>query len=238
LLLTTHVEVRWNPNNIKHYKSHGYNFTYVGDTFTVPVEHLPPYQKEKNLKFRCDYCGEIFNRSNNDYIAIKNRSVIEQDSCEKCKGKKQKEITAAKQEKGMLTPEDNGYWTIPENRLKELDGYIKEKKTLRHLYSDKEGTKIWRAFKRANHSIFAAIEELGYVADSLSYRENEYTIPFHIHGYYNDFANVESAIKQFIADHNKKDSNYIYFPTAEDMIQTLHISNYAIQKTWWGHGYP
>ncbi|MGE7686760.1 hypothetical protein [Peribacillus simplex] len=221
------MEVRWNTNNIRHYRSFGYTFTHKGDTFTVPVKHLPPYQKTKNLIFQCDYCGKEFPRSNNDYTQIKKRTMVEKDSCKECKGQKQKETTITKQDKGLLTPQDNGYWTIHKNRLKELKGYIEDRGTLLHLYSDPKGNKIWRAFHREHHSIKEALEELGYSAGSLSYKENEYTIPLIFHGFYNDFANVESEIKKFIASHNSEKTNY--FPTIDDLFHTLHMSKRAIQ---------
>lgn len=55
MLLTAHVEIRWNFNNIRNYKSLGYTFMCIGDTFTIPVKHLPPFQRETKLLFECDY---------------------------------------------------------------------------------------------------------------------------------------------------------------------------------------
>mgnify|MGYP001126211592 CR=1 FL=1 len=223
MLLTRQVKVRWNPNNIKHYKNLGYTFTRNSDAFTVPVEHLPPHHRNPALKFQCDYCGKEFPRTNKDYTTIKKCNVLNKDSCRECKNLKQIESKETKQELGILTPESEGYWTFQENRLKELKEYIDKKETLSRFYSDEEGRKIWLAFRRYNHPLQEALEELGYQVADLGFTERKYTIPLLYHGFYNDFSNLESALKQFVTD-------FKVFPTVEQMVNTLNISHRTIQN--------
>ena len=63
-----YVNVKWNPNNINHYRSLGYKFTKFGDTITIPVSHLPLGSHQKVL-VKCDYCGAKIHYLQSWYIS-------------------------------------------------------------------------------------------------------------------------------------------------------------------------
>lgn len=222
MLLTKEVEVKWNSNNIKHYCNLEYKFTYKNDKFIVPIEHLPDRCRIR-INFKCDYCYILFSRTYGDYVVIKNREIINKDACSKCKGKKQIEITKFKQENNLLGIECDGYWTFPENRLKELKLYIDRHGTLMNLYSTKDGNKISSAFNRYNHSIQDAVSDLGYNLTDVQYSEDELNIPFKHYAFFDDFSNLEQLVTMFIDKHGN-------FPTTEQMRNELDISSRIIQK--------
>ncbi|MFY0802060.1 hypothetical protein [Peribacillus frigoritolerans] len=211
MLKTTHVIVRWNPRNINYYKKFGYKFTKVGESFKIPVEHLIPGNKKNNLEIICDYCGEIFPRSNSDHQLIKNKKRL----LPKLHYKKMKENIIKKKDEGILTKDDNGYWSFKENRLRQFKQYIEAGNDVSHMYIHPEGQKIILAFKRYNHSLKDALAELGYDIHSLDFSSNS-NIPTY-HGFFRDFENVKTAIEKFI-------TNYEHFPTIDEMEHTLGIN--------------
>lgn len=50
------IDVKWHGSNRKHYESLGYNYTKVGDVFSVQVTDLPKKSHAK-VDTICDYCG-------------------------------------------------------------------------------------------------------------------------------------------------------------------------------------
>lgn len=116
-----------------------------------------------------------------------------------------------------------GYWTFPENRLKELKTYIDKHETLMNLYSTKDGNKIYSAFKRYDHSVRDAVSALGYNLTDVQYSEDELNISFKHYGFYDDFSNLEKSVLIFIDKHGN-------FPTTEQMRNELDISSRIIQK--------
>src|SRR5206468_5382423 len=106
------------------------------------------------VELQCDYCGKKFNRMYSDHTLIRNRDIVHKDACEGCRDYKSKEVMNYKQSVGLLTKKDNGYWTFKENRLKELNLFLKKYGSADYLYSkSKEGKTVWLHFNRNNHSI-------------------------------------------------------------------------------------
>lgn len=77
-LLTKEVEVKWHGSNQKHYEALGYVYTKRGDSFKIPVEHLPNGSNLK-IKVRCDYCEEVCSPSWQHFL--KGRRRIKKDAC-------------------------------------------------------------------------------------------------------------------------------------------------------------
>jgi len=90
MLISDWVKVKWNPANIKHFKSKGYFYTKMGDEFLVKVEDLSE-GSNIDILVLCDYCGIIINRSYNDYLSKNINSIVHKDCCKKCKSIKIKE---------------------------------------------------------------------------------------------------------------------------------------------------
>lgn len=96
--------VKWYGVNIKHYESLGYKFTKLGDSFEVPLEHLPKRSKTKVLAI-CDFCGKEYVVSLDNYNN-KNRES-EKIACKDCKNKNSSKTMMDKY--GVLYPlEDEG----------------------------------------------------------------------------------------------------------------------------------
>lgn len=214
MIITKEIEVSWNPNNQDHFINLGYKYFWRGK-FTVPIESLPP-NSQYNILIQCDYCGKHFYRKFRDHQFIINRDkFINKDCCKDCVNLKTKEILVYKQENNLLDENTDGYWTFKENRLKELDLYIKKYGNADNLYISKEGNKIWFNFRNNNHYIPDAIEELGYNLDEI--------MKYKPIGYYDDIKNVISRIEIFINKYGK-------FPTMEEIKKDLSISQRHITK--------
>lgn len=78
------VEVKWNSNNIKHFKAKGYIFTKRSDTFKVFAKELQNKSSSK-VKVTCDFCGKEYITSYACYTKGIERG---KDCCVECKQKK------------------------------------------------------------------------------------------------------------------------------------------------------
>ena len=91
MLLKQMVNLKWNSKNKKHYVDLGYNFTKMGDEFSVDVNDLT---KGSNVKVRvkCDYCGDIYEVAWYSYYNLKQKEN-NKDCCghPQCTGQKAKE---------------------------------------------------------------------------------------------------------------------------------------------------
>lgn len=92
-LITKVVEITPKSKAIQHYKNLGYSFK-VGDTITVPVEHLQE-QSSINVKCECDYCETKFITK---YRCFRRSisSVIPKIACKNCRHKKYVEVMKEK----------------------------------------------------------------------------------------------------------------------------------------------
>lgn len=105
--------IKWNSKIKKYYVSLGYTFTKMGDELAVNVHHLTRASKAK-IKVICDYCGEEYLCTYNNYIVQKEKELIKKDCCNKCKVLKQNESNFAKYGVKSTTQ-------IPEIKEKQLD---------------------------------------------------------------------------------------------------------------------
>lgn len=85
-----YVKVQWNKRTCEHYISLGYKFTRFGDYFWAKAEDLTQKSHHK-IKVICDYCGEPYIVSNDNYNKYKQKANCKKDACNKCKNKKSKE---------------------------------------------------------------------------------------------------------------------------------------------------
>lgn len=92
-LITKEVEITPKSKAIQHYKNLGYSFK-VGDTITVPVEHLQE-KSSINVKCECDYCEAKFITK---YRCFRRSisSVIPKIACKNCRYKKHVEVMKEK----------------------------------------------------------------------------------------------------------------------------------------------
>lgn len=148
------------------------------------------------LEILCDYCGDKIHRKYNNHLLIDNNGsndIVDKDACEKCVNKKILEIRDLKQQKGILTKSDHGYWQYKENILKELNVYIQITGTLRNMQKDNKngGKLLWSAIKANGYHPFYLAKELGYkLIDLTNYR------PL---GYYDDFKNITEEVDELIS---------------------------------------
>lgn len=101
LLVDEYVEVKIVARNTKYYLGLGYELpchinkygkrvTTQGAMIKVKVRDLPENSNVK-VKIKCDYCGEIFEDTLNNYRRHCNESIIKKDACGKCKYIKREE---------------------------------------------------------------------------------------------------------------------------------------------------
>jgi hypothetical protein len=198
----------WNPTNRKYYEDLGYNFTKYRDKFMVFVNHLHKGCNKK-VSVECDYCGEEYFKRYDDYVYYLDNNLIKKCSCSKCVWIRLKEEKDYKQSLGLLNKDDSGYFTYKENRLKELDNYIKKHKTLNDFC--KQGTEGWSLYtliSRYKDDLGDFINQLGYNIDDLFNKMPK--------KYYNDVNKLIGKINIFINENNR-------FPTKLEIIHKLKI---------------
>lgn len=93
MLVSQEVPVKWNSKNKKKYEDLGYQYTRMGDEFTIKVCDLSKGSRVR-VVVKCDYCGREFTKSYDWYN--KARSVVQKDCCNN------PECTTAKAEDGLL----------------------------------------------------------------------------------------------------------------------------------------
>jgi len=58
------VKINWNNKNKRYYESLGYNYTLLGNSFEVNIEHLLT-NSTFLIQVQCDYCKEIYTKGYN-----------------------------------------------------------------------------------------------------------------------------------------------------------------------------
>lgn len=223
MILNKTVVVNLNPANISHYEDKKYSIPKVyntkknkyivpkGSTILVDIDDLT---KTSNVLIDvvCDYCGEVKLKSYKEYMrSINGNEFVRKYCCENCDHHKKQEIYEYKQSHNMLKRGEKGYWNFKENRLKELDNYIKKHGTITRMRDDKEGCLIATTISHYGDDIKECCIELGYDLDSVidKYR------PEH---FYNNFENLKADIINLIGVLNR-------FPKQKEVLQNLRISN-------------
>lgn len=205
-ILNREVQLKWNPTIINFYTEKGYPYTKTGETFAVRIEDLQN-NSNINVNVECDYCGtKSLKRYKNIFDSI-NSSFTKKYACHKCQSKKIFEENEIKQKLGMLTRNDKGYWLFKENRMMELDNFIKNNDNSLDFLAIKDRT-LYSAIINNDGSVNTLVEELGY-----SYND---ICSISLNNFYKEFDNVKDRLEEFISEHNR-------FPTKNEIINTLKI---------------
>lgn len=106
MLMSEFAEVKWNSANKKKYVDLGYEFTKMGDTFKVNVNHLTK-GSHSLVKVKCDYCGKEYEREYKKYLYCHNKSDNHEDCCEKCIGSKSTKTYKMKHGESYLSNPEN-----------------------------------------------------------------------------------------------------------------------------------
>jgi len=145
------VNMAINPENIKRLEDLGYEIpryynqenkkmTYKrGTTILISVENLLP-GSPCLIDIACDYCGKEKTLKYKDYYnSLNSNEFVKKYCCKNCDGIKKKEINKIKFDKGLLVKSSKGYWTIQENRIKEILEYVEKYKYLDHIDNNHDG---------------------------------------------------------------------------------------------------
>ena len=67
--------MKWNPSNINYYQNLGYQYTEIGDSFSIKIEHLNKNSHYKVL-VSCDCCDKISLKEYKSYnTCLKNKTI-------------------------------------------------------------------------------------------------------------------------------------------------------------------
>lgn len=90
------IEVQWNRRNKKHFVDLGYEYTNMGESFSIKQVDLPSGSRVK-VSVKCDYCTNDYFCSMADYNNYfrKNPQLLK-TACGKCKHLKQEELNILK----------------------------------------------------------------------------------------------------------------------------------------------
>jgi len=225
MLITKEVEIIWNPKNVNWYKSKGYLFTKVGDKFIVPIPDVSIGCTEI-VEVLCDYCNETITSMKYTNYINRNKKNVDKDCCINCADKKHKEVmeiikfnnlgkTHYFVKQGIV--KEKGYWDKRENRINEVDLYIKKYKTLDNysINKDRQINNLKRNLAKHKENIYDIALELGYKIEDIStYKPN---------GWHDDFKKLEANIQKLI-------DKLGYFPSSQEIFQELKISSHIIEK--------
>ena len=92
------MEIKWHPNNYKHFINKGYNFTKFGDVFLCKTIDLKENSCIK-VEVICDYCGKhYFTQFRKIYKNLSSDNEIDRKCvcCKKCLAKKLSELSMQK----------------------------------------------------------------------------------------------------------------------------------------------
>lgn len=205
MLITKHVLVKWNPTTRLYFENLGYMYSKHNDAFEIPIEHLPVSSNIK-IELQCDYCEKKITRSYSTYNKLLNKSHSKKDACKKCIRLKALDEAQIKQSLGILSSVDRDYLIFKENRIFELNNFIKENKIIDRLYE--KNFSLYHAINKYDGSIDVLTNELGYDWDDISSRS--------LNNRYKDFNYVHEKINAFIKDANR-------FPSQKEIIKKLKI---------------
>ncbi|WP_246938531.1 hypothetical protein [Bacillus pinisoli] len=224
MLITKGTYVRWNSKNKRKFVELGYKFTKMRDWLPVKVEHLAIYS-DTRVDVICDYCLEegITERKHNSLWKayshyLKEQRYVEKDCCDNCKYKKYRDVLTFKQHKGMLTIDDDGYWTFEENRLKELESFILKHKTIHKMKDHPEGKKLYHNLtNKRRHQDNTSISTMA-IGIAIKYGlEINVVAPRKSRNYYQDEFVFYEAIRKIIAEHNN------VFPSTPTLLRELKV---------------
>lgn len=210
MLLSTELEISWYYRTKQHYIDKAYKFSKFGDKFIVKIEDMQDMASVE-IEIKCDYCEEVFKRRYCDHVKIKNKELeIEKDSCIGCKDLKKRELLEIRQNNGLISKDDHGYWTLKENRLNELKKYIDDHGHANVMRDDKAKS-LRLSIERYDKNIMYLLYDLGY--------ENPKELINHkLPNYYDNFNNLRKEIQLFIDKEG-------HFPNQQELTYDLKISS-------------
>lgn len=135
-------------------------------------------------------------------------SILNKYSCKPCSGRKRTEENNEKQRLEILTRTDKGYWRFEENRMKELQSFIRREKTIDSLSKLDESLYNAITLYGGEKSLEQAVASIGLVWGDVSSTLPEY--------FYRDFKNVEKRVHEFIKIHKR-------FPKSTEIVRDLKI---------------
>lgn len=203
MILDEEIKVRWHHMTCDHYLSKGYGPYKNQEVFTVKVEDIQE-TSHVEVNIQCDYCDTKRKVEFRNYYTAVTNTPIKKYACQKCTKKKAHEHNLIKNELGTLTKNDLGYYKIRENRLKELDEYMKKHKTVDGIW-DKP---IYCTFSNHGDDILQALEEIGYNTEELRNQKPK--------GFWTKDKIIEMV--------NGYISIYKRFPTKDEMINELNLN--------------
>jgi len=209
MLITKEVEINITNRNRKYYKDKCYNCDNV-DKIVVKIEDLNP-NSHCMVEVICEGCNTPKEMDYEVYLRNINSTDIKEYYCIKCKSIKTKHYYQKLQDQGLLKRGDNYYWFFKENRLLELDKYIKKYKHIDNITVN--DFKLYEALR--NDNISELINELGYNVVDV-YNNKPY-------GYFNDIEKIINEINKFIYTNNR-------FPTQNEMQNELGLYSLHIYK--------
>lgn len=87
MLIESNIKMKWNPSNINYYQNLGYQYTEIGDSFSIKIEHLNKNSHYKVL-VSCDCCDKISLKEYKSYnTCLKNKNFY---ACSECRFNKTK----------------------------------------------------------------------------------------------------------------------------------------------------
>lgn len=84
-LVSTTATLTWGGGNKQIYENLGYKYTYIGDTFEVPIEQLTK-SSGAIVDVECDFCGDIYKKTYKNYNNLRGSQYC----CPKCLKHKKK----------------------------------------------------------------------------------------------------------------------------------------------------
>lgn len=223
MILDQEALVVLNPENINRLEGLGYNIPRYynkvkrklvykrGTAILVKIDDLSPTSPSlANIK--CDYC---LNQKVIEYkaynIVLNAYEAVKKYSCAECQHLKKNDINDHRQKLGLLKRGDKAYWNYKENRIKELDFYIKKHGTIIGMQNNKDGMNISQVINSHGDSVDDYCIELGYNLENIKIRHKP-------EGYYDNLENIKHEISKLIEILDR-------FPKQIEVLKHLHINN-------------
>lgn len=213
MILSKTTKIKWSSNNKKWFEEKGYFYTKMYDEFEVKVEHLKP-RSMSILKIQCDYCRKEFERTNNVHnhlIETGSYEYVSKDACNKCSKDKLVEIKQVRFRLGLLDESDSYYYFFRENRLKTINDYVFENKTIDDLSNNRTIIDMLNNYKE---NLYDMIEELGYNLNEVCSKLSKF------YSYLKE-EHVINIFKRFYSQHK-------YFPSNKEIKEKLNLNSYEI----------
>lgn len=210
MILSKTAKTICNSKNKKILEARGYQWV-NGKEIEIKLEDLAKSSRSL-VQVRCRYCKKIKERKYSDVLKVISNSPFSEYSCKDCRRERLREMAAWRHANGELKPGQQGYWSIKENRMKELSSYIMENNTANNLWIN---TCIPKMFTDYGHDLDEALIELGYDPNEIKGKVSN--------GYYDNFEVISEKIENFMAIYKR-------FPSYGEFKTELNITMKHILK--------